>query len=298
MPPEIDETNGQSEETEATQDVIEQPPAAEARTVEKKVLTIPTSVMARIKQEERERGSKQALEKLNAEARALGFKNYEDLKAAAARAKARNASPVRTERPARDARTKRPGRDAEQEEVVETSSERDAARKQHPRYLAKLERQNQKLLEDRKKLNRAQAYEKKQRLALQRALDAKEAEMALRIAAVRSGVQDVDFAMHLLQQEVRGKSAEQLKNFDESKFFSNLRESRPYLFAVEERPASTGAPTKTAEGPAPKTAPKTPNAQEKGNGNGAIDAMKLTPQEFQKLLAERGYTSPNGSYRF
>lgn len=275
-----------------------------------KIIPMAQTTINRLKAEEREKGKKVALAEFEAQAQALGFKGFEDMKNALARNKANSnrkaeqaVSNEKKHQPRDDRQNRRPQQNHAQvtqprQEPVQNSERVSAS--DRPRVMAKLERENQRLLEEKRRLNSLRAGEEKRRRRLQRELDSQQAEMQLRMAAVGAGIrkdEDVDYALDLLRRTSRGKTAEELKGFDEHHFFSNLREQRPYLFGVEERPAATGQPpapgqseNRSMAAPAPKSA-----------GNGATgkitsDAMKLTQQEYGSRLRELGIVPPGGSY--
>lgn len=113
--------------------------------------------------------------------------------------------------------------------------------------------------------------------------DALEAEMIVREAAAHAGVQNVDYALHLLTKHLEGKSEEDLASFDEAKFFKGLRDDHSYLFGETTKPATTG----NGAGTAPPT--PTPGAAQQGAAQGGqVDARKMSPEEYRKHLADRG----------
>lgn len=70
----------------------------------------------------------------------------------------------------------------------------------------------------------------------------------------------------------------------------------PYLFGVETRPVTTGPSAKETSGAQPPSPPKPGPLKKDQAENGKIDAMKMTQQEFQDHLRQRGLAKPNGSY--
>lgn len=231
---ETTETTGITQANGDTPDITPQitPDATLGR--QPKVLTIPSNVMTKIKAEERERGRKQVLKDLDAQARSMGFKDHADMQQAALRAKGRNGK-------TNGAPATRPTSDDDDLVTETTTPPTNGKPVGHPRVLSKLEKQIAKLNDDRKALRRSVAHEEKRRKQLERELESREAEAALRIEAIRAGVKDVDYAIELLRRSMAGKTADQLRSFDEAKFFADeLRRSHPYLYEVEQRPATTG----------------------------------------------------------
>lgn len=282
--PELTET--ETELTDPTPPAPSPAPASAApTTASKKVVQVTTDTFARIKNESREAGKKATLAELDQRARELGFANHAEMVEFAAKAKRGQAEP-----PA--ASSQRPGQPREGARKVVTAN----------RY----EKERQGWENERARLNRLAAHSDKKRRALQRQYDALQAEVTLREQAIRAGVEDVDYALHLLKKEYSGKSADELKSFDEKAFFDGLRERAPQLFVIERRLATTGtgsageAETRTqgTQQPGPKPPANPPAAKPNGNGTGAVDARKISREEYNKRLEELGYKNPalGGSY--
>jgi len=223
------------------------------------VLTIPQSAMARIKRDERERGRKAARAEMEAKAKELGFESVEDMMTAAAKKK-----PVkkiqRREAPPADPPSTEPTRGADLEEL--------------------------------RRVNRARAREEAKRKAAEQRAEALEVEMELRTAAARCGISDIDYAVELLRRDVRKKSPDELKSYDETAFFKGLAKTHPYLFNAQQAPAHSdptppgtkpdgdGAPPKPAAGDDPAPAPK------------LVDARKMSREEYDKLLKDLKIKNP------
>jgi hypothetical protein len=261
-----------------------------------KVISLPTNALARIKADARERGRKAAAQESDKRAQALGFKDsahmMTQLEQQKARGKMRAQAPVADrddeevdpdlEEPA--APQARPGANGngKQNQSRQPNSQ---AQQQHLRLMSKLEKEKAQLLVDRKRLAKKGQLELKRNRRLQRQLDANEAEGQLRLAAVRAGVQDVDYALHCVKREMTGKSAVDLEKFDENLYFATtLRKSHPYLYAVEVQPATTG------NGGAP--APKTPLEKPPTDTGAPVDARKLSAAEYEAHLKKRGLSRP------
>lgn len=241
-------------------DVVDPPAPAKP-----KVLAIPTSAMAKIKATERERGRRLALQELNQKARAAGFGSWEELEAAAAAAKAQPAKVDPPQPPA------------------------DQGKPDDNRYVKKLERDNQRLVERVQLAARSKAEaEKARRVAEKRAM-LLETEAELKLAARAAGIRDVKYAVHVLREELAKKTPEELQKFDENKFFQeDLRKMHPALYGVEVRPANT-APVGDTPPPGAQDVPPT-------NGGGKVDATKLTTDEYHKLLRRRGLAPPGTGF--
>lgn len=229
-----------------------------------KVITIPTNAMAKIKQDERERGKRNALKERDSEARALGFKDYEDLKKFAS-----NRGPKPAAKPAQ-----------KPNQLVQTAQpEQKVSRHTDQRI--------QQLQEDKRKALRARAQEEKRRKQVERQSLEMQAEMELKMIAVRCGVKDVDYAVSLLKRQTSAMSREQLNSFDEDKYFQEtLRQTHPYLYGEQIVLADTSV--EQPQGAPPPAAPTSKEVTKEVTNNGMIDAKTLTREEFNKMLVSRG----------
>ena len=119
---------------------------------------------------------------------------------------------------------------------------------------------------------------------LQEMLDAKEAEFRLKQIAMQTGIRDVDYAVHLLTGAIETKSEDDLKSFNETEYFKNLRSSHPYLFGEVAVPATTG----TAGGSSAPAAPAPGTAAQQMAKNAAFDARTAPADDFKRRLAHLG----------
>jgi hypothetical protein len=220
-----------------------------------RIQVLSQSAYKRLKDEAREKGRKEALSSF---AKDAGFTTVEDLQRALTGFK--NPAP-----PNPEAASPAP------EPATPPKSSND----KWDRERVHLQRQ----IDD---LGRRVKTETEGRRELQRQLDAKEAEMELREAAVMSGIKDPDYAIRLLTRSLESKSEEELAKFDHGKFFGDLRSSHPYLFGEVVKPATTGT------GAGAPAAPKPGEAVVQNVQNGKVDATKLSPEEYRALLAKRG----------
>lgn len=217
-----------------------------------KIRYLSDAVFKRLKEEAREKGRKDALSTFAKEA---GFTSVDDLKTALGNLKA----PPSTPNP-----------------DPKASPTPDHSRSD------KWERERTQLQRQIDDLSRRVKTESEGKKELQRQLDAKEAEMELREAAVIAGIKDPDYAIRLLTRSLENKSEEDLEKFDHAKFFSELRGSHPYLFGEVAKPATTGT------GVGAPAAPKPGEATSANAQNGKVDATKMKPEEFREYLARRG----------
>ena len=114
------------------------------------------------------------------------------------------------------------------------------------------------------------------------------AEMALREHAVRAGVQDVGYALHLFVQHVDRLSLADAAKLDEGTWFQALRKTHPYLFGETVQAATTGSGAGAP--PVPKPG-EVASAQAK---NGKVDVRKMDPAQFQEHLRKMGLNPASG----
>lgn len=251
------------------------PPAAAQPPAEPKQVTMPSNTIAAIRKEEREKGKKAAQNEMNARAKALGYKSWEDFEAAE---KARKAG---------GGKKKPEGSQAQKPAAQAGAQPNDADDSTTRRLQRELARKDEEIA----RLRRQLANADRRRKMAERGLASTSAEVTLREAAVRAGVTDVDYALHRLRREMQGKSAEDLAAFDEAKWFEGLRKTAPHLFGVERQPANTGNGGGTPG--AKPAAPKAPEVSQGNSANGKIDARKMSRDEYAARLAELGLTNPS-----
>lgn len=264
------------------QQQVQQPPAAvpPVQNDPNKVLSIPTAAMKRIKDEERERGRREALADL---ASRSGFESDIDLVHALSTLKNQPAGQQTAPQPPPAQQTQPQGQQppAQQPAVDPQLTERN-----NQRAAAKYERDLERLTRQVNDLSTKYTTTQAEAKRLKDQLDAKDAEMALREIAVAAGVTDVDYALRLYYRDVEGKSEEELKQLDERTYFTGLRATKPYLFNEVVKPANTGP----GAGGAP-TAPKPGQVTTTTANNGSFDGRKASPKEVEERLRRMGLNS-------
>lgn len=247
---------------------------------------VPAEAWKRMKEEQVARGVRKAAVDQAERLKTLGYGSMEELLAAAASAKIKTPISSKAE----------PSTDDERDEDGKRDGKRDG-KPQHGaksngggRDQAKLEREHQAAVAALEKEKRLRIRAEKSARLRQRELERTQVEIQLRGAAARAGVKDVDYAIHLLRREIEGKNPEQLKGFDETKWFSSLRETTPLIFGETVRPATTGTGI-TGHPPAPR--PTHITGQDPTSA-AIVDANKLDQSGFQKLLRKMGLNSHGG----
>jgi hypothetical protein len=240
--------------------------------------------MTKIRKQEQEQGKKNMQRQLDAQARELGFANHaallEDVKKRKNGRGPRNTPPPAHEDVDNDDEPQTP---AAVPAAARTNEPNDASGKARQRAERREQQRRERELEDRRRANRARATAEKKAKLLERRLQQQEAETELTVAAVRNGVQDVDYALHFLRKRLAKMSPKELETFDEDAFFKvTLRKTHPHLYQVVEQLADT---TPTTNTPSPKV--ETPPAP-----NGKVDANKMSGAEYDAELRKRGFTPP------
>lgn len=236
------------------------------------VLQVKHGDFKRIKEEQRARGRREAVDELDAKARAVGFESHDDaLKALAALKKP--APPVVTA-PPQGAHMPKPSK-----------NDPDAD---------KLRMDNMRKEEERAAERKRWRQENRKNRELEMALQAKDAEMALREECYRAGVKDVDYMIRLLTRELQDKSQEEIAAYDRTKFYEAQKKERPYLFGEVVVAATTGTGGETKQGDQTQTgqgAPATPAPGAAAVGEAEkkkFDAKTAKPEEVQARLRELG----------
>lgn len=242
-------------------------PEGMVRDSEGKVQVLSSSAFKRLKEEAATRGAKQAQAQVEAILKAAGFGTLEDALAAARLAKAeaeamkaRQAVKPEGEEPKAEEKPK-----ASAKETERLAKEAEQLRKQLAEY------------------QRRTRFEERKRREMQRTIDAKEAEMSIREAAVRAGIQDVDYAVTLVERNLQSKPDEELEKFNEFEFFKGLKDSHPYLFGETRKAANTGNSPSAQGNPPPAGAAAKAEAEA-----GQMDATKLSKSEFLAYLRKKG----------
>lgn len=243
----------------------------------------------KLREQAEERGQRRALDAM---AKEFGFATVAEMKAHFG-GRAAATPPVRQERASRHEEDEEPRRGEHQDEHRDERQGKNGERqqygsKQERKEQERWQREKMQMQKEKDDLARRMSAEARERKALQKALDAKDAEMMLRETAVLSGIKDVDYAVRLLTRHLDGMSEDERakleggKAFDEAKFFEGLRTSHPYLFGEVTKPLHTG--TGAGQPPPPKPGAA---AQQQAQA-GQVDARKMSREEFQEHLRKRG----------
>lgn len=241
------------------------------------------SEFKQIKEKAKARGRQQALEELDAKARAAGFESHEDALKALATLKKGSAAPA----PAPTVATPANPRGAPtMSDAAKKKSEKAAAQEAE-----RVRAEQTRAIEDRAKMRQQWRKEERARRELQAKLDAKSAEMDLRDECYQHGVKDVDYTIRLLTRALEGKTQEEIAKFDRKAFYEGLKKDKPYLFGETVTPATTGtnggaAPAAQNTGAPPPPAAGDPAAAA-ANAN-KFDARKAKPEEVQARLRQLG----------
>lgn len=227
------------------------------------------------------RGQREALVKLDADAQELGYKSHADM---LANLKAGRANGGSVQRP--NQQTQNPKRGGQQAQPAREAA--PMANTNQPRT-SKLEmRRIDRMQKEREIDRKARIMAERRARQANAELEAERVRNELVRSAMMAGVQDVDYAVTLLERSIRGKDEAALsrEGFDEAAFFTNLRQTHPYIFGEQVRPITTGTGAGGAP-PAPSAATITQNAAEASK----FDGMKATRQEVAARMKKLGLSS-------
>jgi len=255
-----------------------------------KVIQMTRETLAKQTKDHQDRGRQAAQQELEQQAKTLGFANAAEMISAASKfrqqGKPQNGNAQGKAQPAAQ-----PNRSTEQPKPNHQNGKQAQGKQpvsNNNKNNSRDEKVRQQLTADRERAQKKALIESRRRRDLQLQLDNKNVEMVLREAAVSVGVTDVDYAIRLLERANANKTLEEMKGFDERAFFAGLRESKPYLFGETVRPANTGPGVGTQP-----TAPKPGTVTQTAAAGHAVDANKLSADDFQKLLRSRGLNQPS-----
>lgn len=242
----------QPEDTGDAQPEAAPAPTDAAAKPDPKVRQVTQRELAQLRRNERLTGRNSALEALQRKATELGYASVEEMIAAA---------PKKTGQQTQ----------APTEEAPQTTAPKPSAR------LKELENANQ-LLE--RKLRR----ERDEKLALKK-------DIELSRVAREQGIQDEEYALHMLRKHVRALDPTKAAKVDPAVYFQGLRKTHGFLFGeqvkVEKTPASTS--------PAAKTTPAAPKAAEVAqsqSNEGQVDTTTMSKAEFDAYMAKKGIRNP------
>lgn len=255
---------------EATEPKVEATPEPKSQS-QGKVVAMPTQAVAKIRAEGREQGKRQAMKELDAEAVELGYSSYAEMKAAAAQARIKTITP----KPAAANPEPAPQQQADSQQLETPMTKKGRA-------------ELEAALEKTRESNRRAAAEERRRKAAERRVADLEVESELKIAAIRAGVIDPEYAVHYARTALKSKTPEELRNFDENSFFVELRKTKPYLFGSVEMPATTSSDVVPPQ--------QRPGQQvQQQDNSGTPDVRKMSRDEYAAYMKKHGRTIP-GSF--
>lgn len=265
-------------------------PTEEPKTEDKsgKLVELRTSDFKKLKEKEREEGRKRAFADLNSRAIGLGFSSIEEMFDSHEQGDISDIDDDLIDEEDDEMATittkskKTTKNTSARRSSNNSSTNGKSGTSVSPRKARQLERENEKLRERNEKATRQWKTSEKRRRDLQRKLDAKDVEMELREQAVLAGVTDVDYALRLLSRRLAGKSEEDLASFDEKQFFTDLKESKPYLFGEQVVPATTGNGS-SEDPPAPSS-----DEVNKDSEAGHFNARTASREDVDKRLRSLG----------
>lgn len=228
----------------------------------------------RVKDEQRARGRREAIDELDAKARAAGFNSHDDALAALA---------AINRRPVQQQTISQPQGAPTMPPKQKTQQTQDADR---------LRAENLRAQEDKAAERKKWRLENRRNRELQEQLKQKDAEIELREECYRAGVKDVDYVIRLLARELKGKTPEEINVYDRKAFYDRTRKDMPYLYGETVVAATTGTggePVKIGDQATGAPATPAPGAGAVGEAQRKkFDARTAKPEEVQARLRELG----------
>lgn len=155
----------------------------------------------------------------------------------------------------------------------------DAKAKEYEQQVQQLRQENQRLKKDAQKTRGLKERLEQQRQSL-------ETEASLKLAAVKAGIDDSEYALHLVERHLSENGSD---GFEPETFFEGLKQSskHKHLFRPEEVPAGprAGMPPQHERQPPPAAPAGTPPKNED-------DVEKLDKRAFNQRTRERYAFSP------
>lgn len=244
-----------SQDNQPNNVAVEQPPnpAPGAAAAAKQVLQIPSDRVKQIKDKARNKGKNEYKRQLDTQARELGFKDHEDLMAHAKNNRQQQGNRQNVANQPNTARTERNGgnnRSGGELRVV-TNQDGEQSVRQLQRQVQRLTQENERLRNAKQKESHARGRAETRVKELEGQMAAVEARTELQMKAMQAGIRDprhIRFALAELQDALQGKTDAELTAFDELGFLKGLQGEHPYLFGVQEAPASSTPSKEPKEG--------------------------------------------------
>lgn len=237
-----------------------------------KTVELKTSDIGKIKNEARDKGRREALSELEQHAVSAGFASLSDaFKAIGDLNKKSQAQPPKPP----------------QENAMATTT--PPPKKKPPVTVDRAAQEAARVADVDQKRKDQWRNDRKARRRLEREVEAKDAEIALRGQIYSHGVvgKNVDYMLHQLRLDMRGKSVEELAKYDVKAFIENFRKDQPYLFGETVQPATTGTNGATPEtGTPPPPAPGAPTVDNAINMQ--FDARTAKPEQVQEYMKKLG----------
>jgi hypothetical protein len=226
-----------------------------------KVIHMPSDALSRIKKEHLDKGMRQAKAEFDKKLKEMGIGSIEELATFKGKAQSTEKPESKSHQPANDNARGNP---------------------EHQVAFKQWSMQKKRVLE-------RLTQETKARKRAERERDRMEVIKDLSIAAAQSGIKHIDFAIDMLNKQMKGKNEAEMAAFDEVSFFNGLKNTHPFLFHAEQQFATTGPAGSETSAPA---AGSTAAVQKPAIEDKSIDARKLSQDEYQALLRKHGLTNP------
>lgn len=239
------------------------------------MLQVQHSDFAKIKEEAKEKGRRQALAELDAMAADLGYASLADALKRIGEIDKKLAAPLD------------PKPQPVPQETTMPKPTATPAKTNDPRATDKAARESARLAAERDQIRKDYKASKRKERELQRRLDASEAQRDLMVDMTKRGVTDLDYMMRLATRELAGKSEEEMAKFDWDGFYERHRKERPFLFGEKVIPATTGTNGTKPDGSQP-AAPSAAKPIVDAAQGAQFDAKTATKEAFNERLRALG----------
>lgn len=289
-----------SQDNQPNNVAVQQPPGSPtsgAAPAGKQVLQIPSDRVKQIKDKARNKGKNEFKRQLDAQAKELGFRDHEDLMAHAKNNRQQQGNRQNVASQPNTARTERSGNDRGGGQLrVVTNQDGERSVRQLQRQVQRLTQENERLRASRQKESHARGKAEVRVKELEGQIAAIEARTELQMKAMQAGIRDpkhIRFALAELQDHLQGKTDAELTALDELGFLKDLQKEHPYLFGVQEAPASSTPTKEPKDGAPPAKEPPPPPASAKDGApppapHEKFDAMDGDLNDANSRLAASG----------
>ena len=252
----------------------------------KKVLTIPSDRVKQIKNKAFKKGQNAERRKLDEQAVALGYSDWNDFlakhNAQPKNGKGAHMASVKAETPKETPSTRR-------EAAEVTPIDGGPGDRSLKRQVERLTREVTRLTAAKQRESHQRGIAEKRVKELESLIDAQEAQHELELEAQQAGISPkyVEFALGQAQKHLRGLDSKAIEAFKSGDFFKGLKDEHPYLFGTVKKDADTSSVKDGAGAAATEEHTETPPAAPKSAAavKPAPAAQTETPEIKDAMVA-------------